>query len=155
MFVPYEDPTSDATHYHIPPSAYAPSAAPVPGATAYALVHDHPTREGRPAYSFHGTTTLPDGTAAECAVHPGDTMPSGDPAPLCPKAPEDTTSFTGDSGDRNFVAYTMLPTFQVTNGGFVWRLNYPQTIPPTATRFRPAGGSAAQAKCSWPKKYNG
>ncbi|MDQ6769370.1 MAG: hypothetical protein M3Z54_05235 [Gemmatimonadota bacterium] len=154
VFVPYEDPTSDAVHYHLADSAYAPSAAPIPGATPYAAVHDHPTKEDSVAYGWNSMAVMPDGGTTACSRHPGDMMADGyNPAPLCQKAPEDTLTWKGDGGDSAFVAHSRMPFFQITNGGFVWRLNYPQTNPATATRFRPSGGSVAQRKCAWVKKY--
>jgi hypothetical protein len=156
LFVPYEDPTSDAVHYHLADSQYDSSAAPVPGAIPYAGVHDHPTKEDSVAYGWHATTLMPDGGTTPCARYPGDLMADGyNPAPLCQKAPEDTLTFKGDGTDSAFVAHSRMPNFQVTNGGFVWRLNYPQTNPATATRFRPSGGSVAQKKCAWVRKYSG
>ena len=155
VFVPYEDPTSTAVRYYLPDSTWSNAAAPVPGAVPYAPAHDHPTRAGTIAYGWPGTTTLPNGVVAHWAQYPLDTIPNGALAPVAKKAKEDSATWRGDSPDRAKVAHQQMPEFQITNGGFVWRLNYPQTDPPTATPFRPSGGTESQRKCAWPKKYRG
>jgi len=140
VFIPYEDPTSDAVHYHMPDSTYAPSSAPFPGATPYATVHDHPTKEDSVAYGWHANTQLPSGAITPCSRNPDDMMADGvNPAPLCDKALEDSATWRGDGPDIAVVAHRRMPEFQITNGAFIWRLNYPQTTPPTATPFRPSG----------------
>ncbi len=154
-FAPWEDPNSTAVHYDPPDSLWSAAAAPVPGAVPYATVHDHPTKENTIAYGWPDSTRLPNGVWAFWAQFPGDTLPNGFPAPVASKAREDSATWRGDSHDRAFVAHTQLPDFQITNHGFIWRLNYPQTNPPTATPFRPSGGSEAQRKCAWVERYAG
>jgi hypothetical protein len=154
IFVPYEDPTSTAVNWHLPPSQYDGSNPPVPGAVPYATVHDHPTKYGQGAYGFNDTTNLASGERGPCARYPGDTWPSGTLAPACPKAAEGS-NWTSDGGDSAFVQATRLPDFEVNNNGMVWRLNYPNSPHKTAILFVASGALGAQARCTWVKKYKG
>jgi hypothetical protein len=155
MFVPYEDPNSNQATYHRPDSLWSPSAAPVPGALPYATVHDHPNTPGDVIYGAGGTTVLPDGTIVPFAQYPGDTVPQGWMKPVTHKVPDDTLR-AGSGADWRNVIRVGLPDYIVGTVGFVHRLDPPPpNLDPLSVPTRYSGGSAAQRKCSWVKKYRG
>jgi hypothetical protein len=153
VFVPYEDPDATQGSYHLPSSQWDLSAAPVPGALWYALVHDHPNNPGDNVYGVK--KKFADGTISKYAQYPGDTLPNGQFKEIPTKAPEDSLK-AGSPQDWQFVLSTGIPTFIVAKVGFV----YGNVPPPQNQDFltvptRYSGGSASQRKCSWVKKYQG
>ena len=156
MFVPWDDPFSTQGSYNLPDSEWDPTSAPVPGATPYAAVHSHPNNPGNVLYtSDKDSTYLVDGSHVPYSRWPGDTLDNGNPRPVAHKAFENPYNAGSDADQRNVVRRN-LPTFIVSTDsvGYVFRLNVP---PPsgasTSTPFRKNGGTTAERKCAWPKKY--
>jgi len=155
QFVPYEDPTSNQSTYHLPDSQWGASAAPVPGAIPYATVHDHPSNANDVLYGLQGLTRLPDSTDVPYSRWPGDTLPDGNPRPVNHAGPDDPLR-AGSDFDWRLVERRRLPEFVVGTDsvGFVFRMNVPaQPGVRTSVAFRKNGGTTNERKCAWVRKY--
>ncbi len=152
VFVPYEDPLATQGSYHLPDSELDLARAPVPGATPYATVHSHPNNPDDDVYG--ATYRMADGALARFARFPGDSLPDGSLRRVPTKA-KDNPTHAGSSADWKSVRRRgNLPDIIVAKEGFVFRLNVPgPTGPEVSWPYRTKGGTAAERKCAWVKKY--
>lgn len=162
QFVPNNDPTSNACHANFSPSDFAPSAAPVPGATPVAGVHVHPSQWFERVY---GCDSLYDqrGVKVLPAQFPGDVDENNQPRPI-PRHPMEDENFAGSDADWRWVDSPLtngMPMFIMTKHGEAFLLQNPvtgdlrgphKTWPVTEIALH---NSLAARRCAWVKKYKG
>ncbi len=160
QFVPYNDPSSTACRASLPPSTYAPSAAPVPGAEPVAGVHVHPNKWFEPIYGCDSVDVK--GVKVRGAQSPGDVDENGQLRPVGTQLPEDEIRAGSDPDWRWVQDSNGLPMFIMTAVGYALRLDDPMTGnlrgPHKSwpiTKFALDFGGEAARKCAWPKKYEG
>jgi hypothetical protein len=164
QFVPYDDPSSTACHSNLPPSVFAPPAAPVTGAVAVAAVHVHASQPGEKIFGCDSAFNAK-GVLVRAAQSPGDVDENGQPRPVIHQSFEDDT-YAGSTRDWKWLESPVsnpehLPMFIVTAFGNGLRLDDPMT-PDTLrgphkawpiTKFALDFGGDAARKCAWVKKY--
>lgn len=158
QFVPYDDPSSNACKASLPPSAYAASNAPVPGAEAVAGVHVHPSQWFEPIYGCDSVDVK--GVKVPGAQFPGDVDENGQLRPRGTQLPEDETR-AGSNPDWRWLQSSGIPMFIMTKYGYALRLDDPMTGelrgPHKAwpiTKLALNAGAATR-KCAWVKKFKG
>ncbi len=123
---------------------YVPSPPP-PGDSLIANGHSHVTNPGDPMYCR--TTKNVNGVDVPGARFPGDTA-----GPVVFAPPD---SVGADRGDRSGANALQSPNYVITNSGLLLRIDpvANNSLPNPQTWYRVFGGTTAQRKCSWPKKY--
>jgi hypothetical protein len=134
--VPVDASNACGVDWHLPPP-------PVSGATLFAMGHSHPLKAGDRQYCNRSVSR--NGHNVPGAARPGDGRPFDYEPP---------DSADADRPDRNAANDFNVPSYVITHGGVVLRINpAPAGYPNLWNFYRVFGGSEAERKCAWVKKY--